>query len=53
MKSQLLRTSDVGYIDDDLFSRLYDNSIEIGKLLFSQIFSTRNSEIAGMKYRNS
>ena len=53
MKSQLLRASDVGYIDDDLFSRLYDNSIEIGKLLFSQISSTRNSEIAGMKYRNS
>ena len=31
VKSQLLRASDVGYIDDDLFSRLYDNSIEIGK----------------------
>ena len=53
VKSQLLRASDVGFIEKEIYGELSQQCIEIGKLLFSLISSIRQSDVTGIKYRDS
>ena len=53
VKSQLLRASDVGFIEKKRYDELSQQCIEIGKLLFSLISSIRQSDVTGLKYRDS
>ena len=53
VKSQLLRASDVGFIEKEIDDELSQQCMEIGKLLFSLISSIRQSDVTGIKYRDS
>ena len=53
VKSQLLRASDVGFIEKEIYGELSQQCMEIGKLLFSLISSIRQSDVTGIKYRDS
>ena len=53
VKSQLLRASDVGFIEKEIYDELSQQCMEIGKLLFSLISSIRQSDVTGIKYRDS
>lgn len=53
VKSQILRAKDVGFIEAEKANSLYQDCVEIGKLLFSLISFIRNSELTGKKYRTT
>lgn len=51
VRSQLYRAHDQGYITNDKFKELYDQAIEIGKMIGGFIKYLRNSEYKGLKYK--
>ncbi len=53
VKSQLLRASDVGFIEKVRYDELSQQCMEISKLLYSLILSIRQSDVTGLKYRDS
>lgn len=50
VRSQILRASDVGFIDSDMEERLYKDCEKISKMLFSLINSLRASDHLGRKF---
>ena len=49
VRSQIIRASDVGYIDNETASRLYKNSLALSKSISRFITSLRNSSLTGIK----
>ena len=50
VRSQILRASDVGFIDYDTTERLYKNCENISKMLYSLMNSLRASDHPGYKF---
>ena len=49
VRSQIIRASDVGFIDNDAAKRLYNDSLNFSKAIAKFITSLRNSSITGLK----
>ena len=49
VRSQIIRASDVGFIDNDAAKRLYNDSLDLSKAIAKFITSLRNSSITGLK----
>lgn len=50
VRSQIVRASDVGFLDSDVAKRLYGDCLSISKLLNSLIISINKSGYTGKKY---
>ena len=50
VRSQIIRASDVGFLDPETSAKLYQECIEISRLLSSLILSIKKSGISGKKY---
>ena len=50
VRSQIIRASDVGFIDSDTSNTIYQDGLGIARLLSSFIASIKNSGITGKKY---
>ena len=50
VRSQIIRASDVGFIDKETAKRLYNDSLNLSKAIAKFITSLRNSTITGLKY---
>ena len=50
VRSQIIRASDVGFINSETSTKLYQECIEISRLLSSLITTIKNSGIAGKKF---
>ena len=53
VRSQIIRASDVGFIDNDTATKLYNNCVSLSKALSKFIKSLRKSGIAGLKFQDS
>ena len=53
VRSQVIRASDVGFIDNDTATRLYNNCMSLSKAIAKFISSIKNSPITGLKNRPS
>ena len=49
VRSQLIRASDVGFIDKDTAKRLYEDSINLSKAISKFIISLKRSSVSGLK----
>lgn len=52
VRSQIIRASDVGFIDHDTATRLYNDCLALSKSLAKFIKSLRESELAGLKFQD-
>ena len=52
VRSQIIRASDVGFIDKDTATRLYNDSLNLSKSIAKFITSLRSSTITGLKNLN-
>lgn len=52
VRSQIIRASDVGFLDEAVAKALYGDCLSISKLLNSLIFSINKSGFAGKKYQS-
>ena len=50
VRSQIVRASDVGFIDHVTAKKLYNDSIKLNKQIAGFIHSLKNSNISGQKY---
>ena len=53
VRSQIIRASDVGFIDNETATRLYNDCVSLSKALSKFIKSLRESGIAGLKFQDS
>ena len=51
-RSQIIRATDVGFIDKDTATRLYNDSLNLGKSISKFITSLKGSQITGLKNLN-
>ena len=49
VRSQIIRATDVGFIDKDTATRLYNDSLNLGKSISKFITSLKGSQITGLK----
>ncbi len=49
VRSQLIRASDVGFIDKETATRLYEDSINLSKAISKFIISLKRSSVSGLK----
>ncbi|MCR5424569.1 MAG: four helix bundle protein [Bacteroidales bacterium] len=52
VRSQIIRSSDVGFIDSDTATRLYSDSLSLSKSIANLITSLKKSSLTGLKYKN-
>lgn len=52
VRSQIIRASDVGFIDNDTATRLYNDCMNLSKSIAKFIKSLRNSGLSGLKFQN-
>lgn len=52
VRSQIIRASDVGFIDDETAKKLYNDCVRISKAINKLIISIKNSTITGLKNKN-
>ncbi len=52
VRSQIIRATDVGFIDKDTATRLYNDSLNLGKSISKFITSLKGSQITGLKNLN-
>lgn len=50
VRSQIIRASDVGFIDNETATRLYNDCVELSKAISSFIKSIRSSDYRGSKH---
>lgn len=50
VRSQIIRASDVGFIDSDCAKKLYNDSLKLSKAISKFISSLKSSPITGKKY---
>ena len=53
VRSQIIRASDVGFIDNETATKLYNDCLSLSKALSKFIKSLRESGIAGLKFQDS
>lgn len=53
VRSQIIRASDVGFIDGETASRLYSDCLNLSKSISRLIASLKKSPITGLKYMKS
>ena len=53
VRSQIIRASDVGFIDNETATKLYNDCVSLSKALSKFIKSLRESGIAGLKFQDS
>ena len=53
VRSQLIRASDVGFIDNETATRLYNDCLNLSKSLSKFIASLRKSNLSGLKFQDS
>lgn len=53
LRSQLYRSMDIGFIDEKIFEDLFNKANEIEKMIQGIINYLGNSEVKGLKYKNS
>ena len=51
VRSQIIRASDVGYIDNDTATRLYNNCTSLSKAISKFIKTLKESGLAGSKFK--
>ena len=51
VRSQIIRASDVGYIDNDTATRLYNDCISLSKAISRFIKTLKQSGLAGSKFK--
>lgn len=51
LRSQIIRASDVGYLDKEDAKRLYNNCLDLSKQIANFIKSIRESKYSGRKYQ--
>ena len=52
VRSQIIRASDVGFIDKDTATRLYNDCLNLSKALSKFIKSLKNSGLSGLKFQD-
>lgn len=52
VRSQIIRASDVGFIENESATLLYNKCIELNKSISAFIKRIKSSSIAGIKYKN-
>ena len=52
VRSQLIRASDVGFIDKETATRLYEDSINLSKAISNFMISLKRSSVSGLKNMN-
>ena len=52
VRSQIIRASDVGFIDKDTATRLYNDCLNLSKVLSKFIKSLKNSGLSGLKFQD-
>ena len=52
VRSQIIRASDVGFIDSDTAKKLYNDSLNLSKSISKFITSLKRSSITGLKNLN-
>lgn len=52
VRSQIIRASDVGFIDNDTAKRLYNDSLNLGKSIAKFIKSIKTSGLSGLKFQD-
>ena len=53
VRSQIIRASDVGYIDKETATRLYNASLNLSKAISKFISSLKSSPLTGIKFQDS
>lgn len=53
VRSQIIRASDVGFIDKDTATRLYNDTLNLSKSIAKFIKSLRESSLTGVKFQDS
>ena len=53
VRSQVIRASDVGFIDKDTATRLYNMCLDLSKSISKFIASLRESNLSGLKFQDS
>lgn len=53
VRSQIIRASDVGFIDKETATKLYNESLNLSKSIAKFITSLKDSNISGLKFQNS
>ncbi len=51
LKTQLIIANEIGYLDDEIYSRISNEIDEVGKMLTSFMNYLSNSDIKGIKYK--
>jgi four helix bundle protein len=52
VRSQIIRASDVGFIDNDTATRLYNDSLSLSRSISKFITTLKSSSITGLKHMN-
>lgn len=52
VRSQIIRASDVGFLDNNSATKLYNDSVELSKSISAFIKRIKSSPITGIKYKN-
>ena len=53
VRSQLIRANDVGFIDNETATKLYNDCLNLSKAISKFITSLKRSSITGLKYQDS
>lgn len=51
LKTQLIIANEIGYLDDEIYSKISNEIDEVGKMLTSFMNYLSNSDIKGIKYK--
>ncbi len=51
LKTQLVIANEIGYLDDEIFTKISNEIDEVGKMLTSFMNYLSNSDIKGIKYK--
>ena len=53
LKTQLIIANEIGYLDNEIFIKMSNDSDEVGKMLTSFMNYLSNSDIKGIKYKTN
>ncbi len=53
LKTQLIIANEIGYLDNEIFIKISNDSDEVGKMLTSFMNYLSNSDIKGIKYKTN
>jgi four helix bundle protein len=53
LKTQLIIANEIGYLDNEIFIKISNDSDEVGKMLTSFMNYLSNSDFKGIKYKTN